>query len=141
VDFDREKDMMAASHPQPEYRVTLTLAVVDPYALWTMAAARLIGSSSMTVQDVIDVIGPRDDPSVADCIAAMARPAPIAGCTFDDFWVDGLRERGPGSDVDAVTRPRLVATATPPARRAAKRRHIVRAVRKGPPPAETLNPG
>ena len=133
--------MMAASHPQPEYRVTLTLAVADPYALWTMAAARLITSSSMTAQDVVDVIGPRDDPSVADCIAAMARPEPIAGCVFDDFWVDGLRERGPGSDVNTVTRVRLVTTAAPPVRRAAKRRHIIRAVCKSAPPVETLNPG
>lgn len=132
--------MMAASHPQPEYRVTLTLAVVDPHALWTMAAARLIASSTMTVQDVIDVIGPRDDPSVADCIAAVARPEPMAGCTFDDFWVDGLRERGPGSDVDTVTRGFQTSPVASPVRRVPKGRHILHAIMTNVASTDSPNP-
>lgn len=75
---------------QPQYRISLTLAVSDARALWTAAAARLLAAPCMVMDDVIDVIGPCDDPSISECISAIAKPDALAGCALDDFWIDGL---------------------------------------------------
>lgn len=88
---DDPHGLRALERPQPEYRVNLTLAVVDPQALWAAAAAKLLSAPDMILSDVIDVIGPREDPSITDCIAMLAKPATLAGCLLDDFWIDGLR--------------------------------------------------
>lgn len=87
---DDPHGLRALERPQPEYRVNLTLAVVDPQALWAAAAAKLLSAPDMILSDVIDVIGPREDPSIIDCLAMMAKPAAVAGCMLDDFWIDGL---------------------------------------------------
>lgn len=87
--------------PQPEYRVNLTIAVVDPQGLWTAAAAKLLEAPGMTLADALDVIGPREDPSIADCIGALTAPTALAGCIMDDFWIDSLRTRPPSLKVTA----------------------------------------
>lgn len=52
----------------------------------------------MTLDDVIDVLGPSEDPSLNDCIATLLKPETVAGCLLDDFWIDAF----------ARTPPRLV---------------------------------
>lgn len=91
-----------ASGLQPEFRVNLTLAVTDLHALWTAAAAKLLAAPDMTLDDVLDVIGPREDPSVADCIATLAKPIALTGCVMDDFWIDCLRGSPPRIDLDGA---------------------------------------
>ena len=76
--------------PQPEYRVNVTLAVTDLAALWSAAAAKAMAAPGMTIGDVLDTIGPREAPSVADCIAMLMTPIAVAGCAVDDFWIDCL---------------------------------------------------
>ena len=83
---------------QPQYRISLTLAVSDGRALWTAAAARLLAAPGMTLDDVVEVIGPCEDPSISDCIATVLKPADVPGCLLDDFWIDAF----------AKTPPRLV---------------------------------
>jgi len=73
---------------QPEYRVSITLAVNDVARLWSAAAAKAMAAPGMRIEDVLDTIGPREAPSVPDCIAMLAAPGPLAGCALDDFWVD-----------------------------------------------------
>lgn len=50
-------------------------------------------SPGMTLSDVLDTIGPREDPSIADCIAMLAGPTPVAGCTLQEFEVAEAQER------------------------------------------------
>jgi len=69
------------------YRVTLTLTVEDVRALWSAAAARAMSAPGLTVEDVLDTIGPREDPSIADCIAMLTAPSHIAGCMLEDYEV------------------------------------------------------
>jgi len=76
--------------PQPDYRINLTIAVVDPQALWTAAAAKLLAAPGITVDDMVDMIGPCEDPSIADCLATLAEPVALPGCILDDFWVADL---------------------------------------------------
>lgn len=82
---------VAGAAPQPEYRISLTLSVSDANALWTAAATRLLAAPGMTRDDVVDVIGPRQDPSILDCLTAIVSPGAVAGCLLDDFWIDGLK--------------------------------------------------
>ncbi|WP_332802924.1 hypothetical protein [Sphingomonas sp. RT2P30] len=103
-----------AVRPQPEFRISLTLAVSDAQALWTAAAAKMLGSPGMTLDDVLDVIGPREDPSITECVAAIANPATLPGCVLDDFWIDGLRGCPPRTDASAgALEQRLVSGETP----------------------------
>jgi hypothetical protein len=79
----------ASRELQPqEYRINLTLAVTDPQSLWAAAAAKLLVAPEMTLDDVLDVIGPREDPSIGDCIAAMVQPVAVAGCVIEDYGID-----------------------------------------------------
>jgi hypothetical protein len=68
------------------FSVTVTLSVDDAAALWNAAAERGL-AAGMTLGDVLDTIGPREDPAIADCIAMLAAPQPLAGCTLEDFKV------------------------------------------------------
>jgi len=73
------------------YTVTLTLNVEDTQALWSAAADKAL-QAGMALADVLDTIGPREDPSIADCIAMLTAPAAIAGCGLDDFDVSAAVE-------------------------------------------------
>ncbi|AQR73619.1 hypothetical protein [Sphingomonas sp. LM7] len=69
------------------FTVTLTLNVADARALWGAAADKAL-QAGMALSDVLDTIGPREDPSIADCIAMLTAPTAIAGCELDDFTVE-----------------------------------------------------
>lgn len=69
------------------FTVTLTLKVSDAERLWVAAAERALASPGMTLSDVLDTIGPREDPSIADCLAMLTAPAELPGCLLDDFTV------------------------------------------------------
>lgn len=86
------RELRPAETSSTEYRVTLTLSVEDAHALWSAAAERAMRAPGMTLADVLDTIGPREDPSIAECIAMLAAPAPIAGCALDDYAVRPVRE-------------------------------------------------
>lgn len=74
--------------PQPTYRVNLTLAVTDPDALWRSALEKGLESPGMDLAALVDVLGPREDPSIADCIALLTAPRPLPGCSIPDYWID-----------------------------------------------------
>lgn len=76
--------------PQAEYRVTLTLAVRDARRLWAAALDKGLRAPGAVIDDVLDVIGPQEDPAIAECIAMLAAPAQMPGCAVDDFWIDSL---------------------------------------------------
>jgi hypothetical protein len=68
------------------FTVTLMLNVEDAHALWAAAAEKAL-QAGMALSDALDTIGPREDPSIADCIAMLTAPTAIAGCALDDFSV------------------------------------------------------
>jgi hypothetical protein len=71
----------------PAFTVTLTLTVEDVRALWSAAADRALASPGMTIADVLDTIGPREDPAISECISMLTAPAGIAGCALEAFDV------------------------------------------------------
>lgn len=82
----------AQSRPRPEYSVTLTLTVTDPQLLWDAASCKLRSVPGMMLDDIVDVIGPREDPAVADCVAALSAPTAMPGCALEDFSVEGMAD-------------------------------------------------
>ncbi|PSJ41963.1 hypothetical protein [Allosphingosinicella deserti] len=79
-----------ADQVAPGYQVTLTLKVSDVAALWAAAAQRGLAAPGTNPADVFDVIGPREDPSLADCIAMLAGPVSVPGCSLDDLEIAEL---------------------------------------------------
>lgn len=77
-----------AANTDQSFTVTLTLNVEDAHALWAAAAEKALQAPGMTLSDVLDTLGPREDPSIADCIAMLTAPTAIAGCALDDFSID-----------------------------------------------------
>lgn len=74
--------------PQPTYRINLTLAVTDADALWLAAMAKGLQTPGMDVDAIMEVLGPREDPSIADCIAMLTAPGVMPGCAVSDYWID-----------------------------------------------------
>ena len=69
------------------YRLTLSLAVADATALWAAAAALAMNSPYMTMDDVIETIGPIDAPQIEDCLALLMQPERFGGCEVDALEV------------------------------------------------------
>ncbi|MHA6721094.1 hypothetical protein ACX40Y_16805 [Sphingomonas sp. RS6] len=69
------------------YTVSLSLTVENASALWCAAAERALTAPGMTLADVLDTIGPREDPDIAECIAMLVVPTTVAGCGLDQVTV------------------------------------------------------
>ena len=83
--------------PQAEFRVTVTLTLTDAEQLWHAARARLLAATGGSDALVEETIGPLEAPQLADCVALLCAPAPVNGCSVDDYWVDwmpGLPSKG-----------------------------------------------
>ncbi len=90
------------------YTVTLSLTVEDARALWAAAAERALAAPGMTLADVLDTIGPREDPSIADCIAMLTAPAALPGCTLEGYEVlDPDMDLAPAQIIQLPTQPML----------------------------------
>lgn len=71
-----------------EFQFTLNLRVDSQEALWRAAAKHCRLSSAMPVDDIIDLIGPVEDPSIEECLLVLALPTRIAGCEMLDVRLD-----------------------------------------------------
>ena len=92
-----------------QFRVSLTLSIADADALWVAAAAKGV-AAGLVHEDVEELIGPREDPGLADCIALLTAPVPLAGCRLGDFLVEDLAERVvPTAPRPASAKPALAA--------------------------------
>ncbi|MBR0550931.1 hypothetical protein [Stakelama marina] len=77
-----------------EFSVSMRLSLADVGALWAVAADKLMQSGDLDMDDVIDVIGPQEDPSLADCLAVVVGPVPPAGCEVRDFSIEEVVPQG-----------------------------------------------
>lgn len=69
------------------YDVSMRLSVRDPGLLWRMAAAKMLSIGGFAEEDVVDVLGPMEDPSIIDCIVMLVGPCDLGGCCFEDFAI------------------------------------------------------
>lgn len=61
-------------------RVSFDVVVSDPAALWHAAARVALRQAGRTIADVEDVLGPIEDPALADCLAMLTAPDALPGC-------------------------------------------------------------
>lgn len=73
---------------QIEYQFSLKLRVDSPGKLWQAAALRCMAQPGICEEDVTEMIGPSDDPSIADCLMVLALPEQLPGCTRLDVALD-----------------------------------------------------
>lgn len=71
----------AAPETQREYWFSLRLRVDSPTQLWQAAALRCLSQADLSQEEVEDLIGPIEDPSIADCLMLLALPERLPGCT------------------------------------------------------------
>lgn len=64
--------------------IALSLQVGSAEMLWDQAAAKAMTALEMSLDDVIDMIGPREDVQVEDCLMLLLQPS-VAGCTLRSF--------------------------------------------------------
>jgi hypothetical protein len=106
MDFGDYRPLPAVS--ADAFNVTLTLTVENAASLWAAAADRAL-QGGMNAADMLDTLGPREDPSIADCIAMLTAPAALPGCTLDGFRVD---ETAPSASAQVIALPTASATRT-----------------------------
>lgn len=75
-----------------EYKLTLMLAVDDATGLWNAAAKSFIENPDMTMEDVEETLGPREDPMIEDCLVTMAIPRNLVGCRLLDLSIRPLND-------------------------------------------------
>lgn len=72
------------------FRVSFDIVISDPQALWHAAASMAFQQAGMTIEDIEDVLGPAEDPSIADCVAMLTAPDAIPGCAPLSFAVEPI---------------------------------------------------
>lgn len=55
--------------------------------LWGAAADRALAAPGMTIADVLDTIGPRENPARIDCISMLTALSGIGGCAIETYEV------------------------------------------------------
>ncbi|HSX53675.1 MAG TPA: hypothetical protein VLG14_00115 [Sphingomonas sp.] len=83
-----ETAVVTADAQGKEFEFRLKLRVECPTALWHAAARRCGSSIDPSIDDITDLIGPPEDPSIADCLMALALPDRLAGCTMMYAFLD-----------------------------------------------------
>ncbi|MDB5671897.1 MAG: hypothetical protein JWO25_2856 [Alphaproteobacteria bacterium] len=95
------------------FSIELSLSVADDRGLWAAAAEKGLAVPGATLEDVYELIGPREDPDLGGCLAMLTAPSAIAGCELHDFEVIELKGSGvkPAANDFAATRATLDASA------------------------------
>lgn len=75
------------AHSAGEYRLEIVLSVESARQLWSCAFNKALSQTALTYADIQELIGSRDDPSVQACLALVAEPVHIPGCSLDEFRV------------------------------------------------------
>jgi hypothetical protein len=76
-----DRGNVQASGRQQDYWFSLRLRVDSPAQLWQAAALRCLSQADLSADEVEDLIGPLEDPSIADCLMVLALPERLPGCT------------------------------------------------------------
>ena len=61
------------------YDLRCQLRIDDVSALWDAASTKAMTYPDMTSETVVEMIGPREDPEITECLLLLLQPS-IAGC-------------------------------------------------------------
>ena len=105
------------------FEVTIRLNVDDPGLLWRAAAAQALSYSGCEATDLEEMLGPIEDPNLADCVAMLLGPRALSGCLYEAFAVRAVepaavrepasRRSGAGDTVRRLHRERRTAATRP----------------------------
>lgn len=93
------------------YKINLTLKVGDAEALWEAAARRALASTAgLTLTDVEAMFGPREAPSIGDCLTMLMFPNDMTGYVVTDFTTsedngDAAPDCSDPDETDRMVRP------------------------------------
>ncbi len=65
-----------------DYVFTIHVSVDDAGLLWRAAAAHLLSSGIRGEEEVIELIGPREDPEIAECLGLLLGPRQLPGVRY-----------------------------------------------------------
>ena len=79
----------------PVFRVGMDIHIDNPVSLWSLASERLMADAGMTEDDLLDTLGPREDPDLASCLTLLLDPARWPGCTVQRLTCEAVRFDAP----------------------------------------------
>lgn len=83
------------------YELRCQLTIDDASALWDSAATKAMTYPDMTPETVVEMIGPREDPEIAECLLLLLQPS-VAGCELVTLSCDSV---GAAISVPAISVP------------------------------------
>lgn len=75
------------------HQFTLRFSVEDRTALWDAAARQCAETAGLDHEEICEMIGPREDPQVEDCLMLLLAPSRIAGCRVEDIELSEVTRR------------------------------------------------
>lgn len=119
----RDSALLRTETAPGRFEVTIRLNVDDPGLLWRAAAAQALSFSGCETTDLEEMLGPIEDPNLADCVAMLLGPRALSGCLYEAFSVrpveataarePAARRAGPGDTVRRLHRERRTAATRP----------------------------
>lgn len=92
-----------------EYEAILKFSVNDP-GLLRQAVGQLLRDKGLGAEEIDDTIGPIDDPSIIDCLAALVMPDVVEGCHIEEFDIhSGVRPAPVQKQSEIVAHDRPIA--------------------------------
>jgi hypothetical protein len=89
--------------PAGELQLILTLCVDDAEKLWNAAVQRCAQvAEGLTLDEIVETIGPREDPSIEDCIKMLALSSTLAGCTIADILICQAGQKAAAAETAAM---------------------------------------
>ena len=83
--MERPLPASLAAFAQSAYRIELSLNVTDAAALWRAAFDKGLSSLAASRDDLVEMIGPAEDPDLGACLTLLTLPSAIPGCALEDF--------------------------------------------------------
>lgn len=77
------------------FSFSLQLEIESRSQLWQAAALECMKQPGMTIEDLTDLIGPMEDPSLTDCIMMLALRTQVEGCRRLDAALTALETLTP----------------------------------------------
>lgn len=97
------------------YELRCQLNIDDASALWDAAAAKAMTYPDTTPETVVEMIGPREDPEIAECLLLLLQPS-VAGCDLVTLSCDsvGAAMSAPTAEIKPRTATVAIGTVRPP---------------------------
>lgn len=84
----RKTNQRGGGRMSPRLRIAIDLNIQNTDDLWAHVSGRLAANYALTVDEVIETIGPRQDPDLFNCLAMLLDPPTWKGCVVDGFRID-----------------------------------------------------